>query len=138
MDQNCVTNMEKMSHIKPLISVIVPIYNIERYLGICIESIIAQTYTELGRHCQVVAWLDDDYWEYRRCCLDVDPVECIANIDFDYILTATVDPVLTAFIISRLENLGVERNRILTVTVPEEREELLEQFLDTDALLRRL
>ena len=32
---------------QPLISVIVPIYGIERYLGICIESIIKQTYKNL-------------------------------------------------------------------------------------------
>jgi len=30
-----------------LISVIVPIYNIDRYLGICVESIINQTYRNL-------------------------------------------------------------------------------------------
>ena len=32
---------------EPLISVIVPIYRIERYLGICIESILEQTYQNL-------------------------------------------------------------------------------------------
>lgn len=32
---------------KPLISVIVPIYMIDRYVGICIESIINQTYRNL-------------------------------------------------------------------------------------------
>ena len=31
----------------PLISVIVPIYMIDRYIGICIESIINQTYRNL-------------------------------------------------------------------------------------------
>ena len=31
----------------PLISVIVPIYMIDRYIGICIESIISQTYRNL-------------------------------------------------------------------------------------------
>lgn len=37
--------MEKM--IKPLISVIVPVYNIEEYIGYCIDSIISQTYRNL-------------------------------------------------------------------------------------------
>ena len=32
---------------KPLISVIVPIYNVEQYLCKCIDSIISQTYTNL-------------------------------------------------------------------------------------------
>ena len=32
---------------KPLISVIVPIYMIDRYIGICIESILNQTYQNL-------------------------------------------------------------------------------------------
>lgn len=32
---------------KPLISVIVPIYMIDRYIGICIESILNQTYHNL-------------------------------------------------------------------------------------------
>lgn len=31
----------------PLISVVVPIYNVERYLGACIDSILAQTYKKL-------------------------------------------------------------------------------------------
>ena len=32
---------------KPLISIIVPIYMIDKYVGICIESIINQTYKNL-------------------------------------------------------------------------------------------
>ena len=32
---------------KPLISIIVPVYNVEKYLNRCIESIVAQTYTNL-------------------------------------------------------------------------------------------
>ena len=31
----------------PLISVLVPVYNIERYIGLCLESIICQTYINL-------------------------------------------------------------------------------------------
>ena len=34
------------SHL-PLISVLVPVYNIERYIGICLESIIKQKYSQL-------------------------------------------------------------------------------------------
>lgn len=85
-------------------------------------------------HCRVVAWLDDDYWEYRRCCLDVDPVESIAAVTYDYILIATVDSVVAAQIKKRLLDLGISANKILTVSVPEEKEQLLECFLDVDAL----
>lgn len=32
---------------EPLISVIVPVYNVEKYVGTCVDSILAQTYTKL-------------------------------------------------------------------------------------------
>lgn len=32
---------------QPLISVIVPVYNVEQYLSKCVESILGQTYTNL-------------------------------------------------------------------------------------------
>ena len=32
---------------EPLISVLVPIYRIDRYLGICVESLLNQTYKNL-------------------------------------------------------------------------------------------
>lgn len=84
------------------------------------------------KHCSVVGWIDDDYWEYRRCCLDVDPVESITKIDFDYVLIASVDSLFSEKATERLMDYGIERSKILTVTVPdiEGREELLEQFLN--------
>lgn len=39
--------MTEMFHFTPLISIIVPVYNVEKYLVKCIESIIGQTYTNL-------------------------------------------------------------------------------------------
>lgn len=41
------TNNEKNNNIIPLISVIVPIYNVENYLKECVESILNQTYKNI-------------------------------------------------------------------------------------------
>lgn len=87
-----------------------------------------------SRHCNVVAWLDDDYWEYRRCCLDVDPVESITQISYDYILIAAVDSTLAEKVQKRFLDLGVSEGRILTVSAPENREELIGRFLDIEAI----
>ena len=83
-------------------------------------------------HCNIVGWIDDDYWEYRRCCLDVDSVESITKSRFDYILIAAVDKQIARNTIRRLCDYGVSRNKILTVSVPdtkEKKEELLHQFI---------
>ena len=85
-------------------------------------------------HCNVVAWLDDDYWEYRRCCLDVDPVESITGLTYDYVLIATVDSNVAENVRKRLLDLGVSSERILEVTVPDDKAELISRFLDIDAI----
>ena len=82
----------------------------------------------------MVAWLDDDYWEYRRCCLDVDPVENITKISYDYILIAAVDSTLAEKVEKRLLDLGVSEGKILTVSALETREELIGRFLDIEAI----
>lgn len=88
---------------------------------------------EAGR-CRVVGWLDDDYWEYRRCCLDVGPVESVASLSYDYILVATVDGGVAESIVGRLRDLGVSKEKILTVTIPENKEDILSRFLDIRAI----
>lgn len=86
-------------------------------------------------HCRVVAWLDDDYWEYRRCCLDVDPVESVSSLSFDYILIATVDRLVAEKVERRLMDLGVSQKKILKTVVPKDKEEqLLTCFLCVDAI----
>lgn len=87
-------------------------------------------------HCRVGAWLDDDYWEYRRCCLDVDPVKSITSLTYDYILVGTVDPIVADSIGKKLLDFGVSEKKILTVAVPGEkdREQLLNRFLDVEAI----
>ena len=94
---------------------------------------LVNRFKETG-HCNVVAWLDDDYWEYRRCCLDVDPVESIASLSYDYILIATVDGLVAESVEKRLLDLGVSKEKILTVTVPDDKEQLIDRFLDVDAI----
>lgn len=94
---------------------------------------LVNRFNEAG-HCRVVAWLDDDYWEYRRCGLDVDPVGSIASLTYDYILVATVDPIVAQNIRKKLLGFGVSKERILTVTVPEDREQLINHFLDVEAI----
>lgn len=86
------------------------------------------------KHCNVVAWIDDDYWEYRRCCLDVDPVESVSSLSFDYILIATVDELVAEKAERRLMDLGVSNKKILKTVVPNEKEQLLVRFLDVDAV----
>lgn len=81
-------------------------------------------------YCSVVSWVDDDYWEYRRCCLDVDPVETVSGADFDYVLVATVDCQVAERIKNRLMDHGLSRDKILMVCCPGEiREELLQRYL---------
>lgn len=83
-----------------------------------------------SRHCKIVKWIDDDFWEYRRCCLDVDSVESITEANFDYVLIATVDPAVAETVERRLVGLGVDRNKLLTVKCPEDiRETLIKEYL---------
>ena len=96
-----------------------------------------QVYTRLREtgYCNVKAWVDSFYVEYRRCCRDVDPVEAVCDTDHEYVLVATVDSQQASAICRRLADLGVERSKILTVEIPEEhREDLLDNFLDVEAI----
>ena len=36
--------------------------------------------------CEIAGWIDDDYWEYRRSCINVDPVESISEYNYDYVI----------------------------------------------------
>lgn len=83
-----------------------------------------------SRHCNVIAWIDDDCWEYRRCCLNVDPVESIVRTEFDYVLIAAIDGLVADDMKKRLLDYGISEKRILSVNCPEEvREDLLQKYL---------
>lgn len=80
--------------------------------------------------CKLVGWIDDDYWEYRRCCLNVDPVEDAITFDFDYLIVAAVDEELSDDIRKRLIHLGINENKIVTLDIPtEKRATLLKAYL---------
>ena len=80
--------------------------------------------------CQVVGWLDDDYWEYRRSCLNVDPVESVADKQFDYLLIASVDGETADSITERLKKYHIDPGKIIKLDIPESlRHSLLKKYI---------
>ena len=61
-------------------------------------------------------------------------MENISSLSFDYVLLATVDSVVAERIKSRFADLGISRDKMLTITIDQEKDELLTRFLDTDAI----
>ena len=81
-------------------------------------------------NCEIVGWIDDDYWEYRRCCLNVDSVESITTLDYDYIVVASLNPCYIAMSIKRLLDYGVSEKTIISVsTTKEQRAKALACYL---------
>ena len=81
--------------------------------------------------CNVIGWVDHDYCEYRRCCMDVDPVENITKFEYDYVLIATVNRKLAENISDKLLDYGISKNKMLIVNCEESiREHLLERYLN--------
>lgn len=80
-------------------------------------------------HCKVVGWIDEDYWEYRRCCMDIDPVESIASLDYDYVLIATVIPDVAIKMKKTLLDLGVSEKKILAIHHENNSKMLVQQYL---------
>lgn len=80
--------------------------------------------------CTIVTWIDDDYWEYRRCCMDVDPIEQVCKMEYDALIIALIDPVQIAKIKSLLYDYGVEERNIITISsTQEQRNNALELYL---------
>lgn len=79
---------------------------------------------------EVVGWIDEDFWEYRRCCLDVDSIEALSDMEYDYIFIATVDCKIAQRITQELFDYGVSANKIKYVICPENvREDLIDKYL---------
>lgn len=67
--------------------------------------------------CEIVGWVDSDYWEYRRCCMDVDPIERVCDEDYDYILIAMLSPTSIKLIKEQLRDYGVSKDKIVSIQV---------------------
>lgn len=81
--------------------------------------------------CNLVAWVDGDYWEYRRCCMDVDPVEAVNQYRFDKILIANMSENGINGIRARLSNYGIEESKMVAVSVePSIKQQALKQFIN--------
>lgn len=80
--------------------------------------------------CTITTWVDDDYWEYRRCCMDVDPIEQICKVEFDAIVIALIDPVQIEKVKHLLYDYGVDEKMIITVSSSQEqRDKALKLYL---------
>ena len=87
-------------------------------------------YNRLSEYCTVVGWYDKDYWEYRRCCMNVDPLEEIKGKSFDYALIAKMDQENIDSIKSELIKMGVEKSKILCIDYESlNRESMLKKYL---------
>ena len=84
-------------------------------------------------YCDVVGWYDDDYWEYRRCCMDVDPPSGMERADFDYVLIAKANRNDIDKIRSELTGLGIPEEKILGINSETiNRERLLKKYLEAE------
>lgn len=80
--------------------------------------------------CTITTWIDEDYWEYRRCCMDVDAIEHICDVEYDALIIALIDPAQIANIKKRLYDYGVEEKNIFTIsTTQEQRKKALKLYL---------
>lgn len=67
--------------------------------------------------CKLVAWIDNDFWEYRRCCMNVDPIESINEYYFDEILIANLSDSVIKEIKVHLDNFGIESSKVIAISV---------------------
>lgn len=67
--------------------------------------------------------------------MDVNPVQSITSLTYGFILIATVDSLVAERVKKELRDLGVSSDKILTIAVPENKEQLIKRFLDEDAIV---
>lgn len=85
---------------------------------------------EENSYCHISCWVDDDHLEYKRCSLEVEPIDYLKEKEFDYLLIATIDTDHAERIKSQLIKIGVQRNKILSIECKESsRKRFLENYL---------
>jgi len=78
----------------------------------------------------LVGWVDQDYWEYRRCCMNVDPITSVTNMDFDFVIIANLSDTSVAKATRELADFGIPSSKILSFHGDEKQNKaLLEQYL---------
>ena len=83
---------------------------------------------------KIVGWFDEDYREYRRCCMDVDPMPAISACRFDYILIAKLDRASVNAYRRDLLDLGMCDEKILAIEPCEEtKKKALKIYLNENA-----
>ncbi len=88
-------------------------------------------YDRLSEYCTVVGWYDMDYWEYRRCCMNVDPLEEIEGKEFEYVLIAKMDQDNIENTKKDLIRMGVDEGKILCIDYEHlDREAMLNKYLE--------
>lgn len=72
-------------------------------------------YEKLSAYCDIVGWYDEDYWEYRRCGMNVDSIEKIDCCDFDYVIIAKTDNEYWTIIKIMLSKINIDTRKIVTL-----------------------
>ncbi|MBQ9494587.1 MAG: glycosyltransferase family 2 protein [Treponema sp.] len=70
--------------------------------------------------CNVVAWVDTDFWEYRRCCLDVNSLSILPDLNYDYIVIGIVDSFAAQRMKTTLIDFGALPSKILLLNINDE------------------
>ena len=82
---------------------------------------------EESKSCKIVSWVDDDYWEYRRCALDVDSIYTLTELNYDYVVIGMVDSFAAKNTKERLIDFGVSPSKILVLDV---KDDVIESYLN--------
>lgn len=79
-------------------------------------------------YANIVSWVDVDYWEYRRCCLDVDDISSLYKTNFDYVLLATVSGEQANKIKHELILCGIDESKVLSIKLNKEKSKFINYF----------